>query len=105
MQYHKASVGAPKGRKVYNFYLTYKCSYKLRGEYVVVCARNGHHYYLKSVKGSSHNRIIIIYRIKSGTYILTFYDVDSRSCYQFKFSREQSIVFWLERLKDGDIKL
>jgi hypothetical protein len=100
----KSGVGAPVGGRVYNLYITFICS-SLRWEYVVKIAKNGHHYFFTSAKGLGHKRVILIYRLRSGTYVMTAYDkMTGRMC-QEKFAREQSVVFWLERLKDGEVKI
>jgi hypothetical protein len=100
----KYRVGAPSGGRVYNLYITFICS-SLRREYDVKFVKNGRHYFFTSAKGLGHKRVILIYRLRSGTYAMMLYDKISGRMRQEKFAREQSVVFWLERLKDGEVKI
>jgi hypothetical protein len=91
------SVGAPCGRKVYNLYITFICA-GLTKEYNIICARNGHHYIVRSLRGKNHKRTILIYQLKSGVYNAACFDELGREACFLRFAREQAVVFWILEL-------
>jgi hypothetical protein len=79
---------------VYNLYITFICA-GLKKEYSIICARNGHHYIVKSLKGQNHKRTILIYQLKSGVYNVIVFEELGREAFFERFEREQDVVFWI----------
>lgn len=105
--YHRRSkrkyltpVGAPPSGRVYNLMFTFVSAH-LYLEYSIHCARNGHHYIIRSLKGKEHCRLFLIYRINSGTYVCTYFNELERVMTQHKFSRHQDVIFWLIGVQNG----
>jgi hypothetical protein len=86
--------GAPPGGRVFYLLHTF-VSFGLSSDYNIEPARNGHYYYIKSKREREHNRIILVYRLKRGTYVLTLFDYITCEMLYQKFKREQDVVAWL----------
>jgi hypothetical protein len=91
---NKFKVGAPKGGRVYNLYITFICS-GLTKEYKIIRARNGHHYIIHSLRGKNHKRTILVYQLISGVYNVISFEELGREAYFKRFEREQEVVFWI----------